>query len=156
MNRYTVKLEVVVQADSDTQARELLEAFSMTIAPNPAVLAIECTPAPGQRPEAGGGVSGVRLTDADEAIIALRANEGQVVVSVGTDPEDPVCWIVHDVREDPECRIVSTAVGGWSAGMREPVCGPDDDFLREFLSEGGGTATLVLIEDPFSASGDTP
>jgi hypothetical protein len=94
-------------------------------------------------------MSGVRLTDAGEALRALRANKGQVVVSVGTGREDPVCWIVHDVREDPDCRIVTTAVGGWSEGVREPVCGPDDDFLWEFLSERGGAATLVLIGEPF-------
>lgn len=92
-----------------------------------------------------------RLTDVNVAIHFLRTNEGQVVMSVGPDPEDPVCWIVHDVREEPDCRIVSMAVSGWSEGMREPVCGPDSDYLQKFLC--GGAVTLVLVEEPFRGDG---
>lgn len=95
-----------------------------------------------------------RPTDVDEAIDALRANRGQVVMSVGTDPEDPVLLVYYDPHEEMDCRIVSTGVGGWSEGITEPVCAPHDDFLREFL--GGdyrsSAPALVLIEEPADQS----
>lgn len=89
-----------------------------------------------------------RPTDAHEAVRLLRTNQAQVVMSIGTDPEDPICHIYYDPEEEPDCRIVSTALGGWSAGVREPVCDAQSSFLREFLSEKG-TETLALIEEPY-------
>jgi hypothetical protein len=92
-----------------------------------------------------------RPTDLDEAVDALRVNAGQVVMSVGRDPQDPVLVIYYDPREDPECRIVSTGLGGWSEGVTEPVCAQDDDFLRRFLTgfEREDEPTLVLVEEAF-------
>jgi hypothetical protein len=90
-----------------------------------------------------------RPTDAHEAVALLRTNAAQVIMSVGTDPDDPVCHIYYDPDEEPDCRIVTTSVAGWSAGVREPVCSAESGFLEGFLSEKG-TETLVLIEEPYA------
>jgi hypothetical protein len=54
MTRYAVDLRVHLDCDDAQQARELLEAFTLSIAPCPQVLAIDCTPPP-ERPVVASG-----------------------------------------------------------------------------------------------------
>lgn len=59
----------------------------------------------------------------------LLLNGGEVEMVVGTKPADPilVLWLDGDM-------VMSESVAGWSAGVIEPVCFRNSDYLLEHLS----------------------
>jgi hypothetical protein len=64
----------------------------------------------------------------DEARRAILSG-GRVRLTVGTGHDDPVLVVYAD-----DGMVYSEAVAGWSAGVLEPVCSRDSDFLRTFLT----------------------
>jgi hypothetical protein len=76
----------------------------------------------------------------DEAVKAVR--DGQVVkMVVGQDPDDPVCLVWNDNG----CAMTHS-IGGWSAGVTEPICGIGSDFLGEAFF-GGKTSPVLTVAD---------
>ena len=76
--------------------------------------------------------------DAATAAQAIRAGE-KVRMTVGVDQDDPVLIVWRN-----GAGVMSEAIAGWSAGVCEPVCGIDSDFLMKFL---GGSAKLELATE---------
>jgi hypothetical protein len=72
-----------------------------------------------------------RAKDALSAGRALR-------IEVGNDPEDPVLI----VRLEDGC-VMSHAIRGWSAGVVEPVCAIDSDYLAKFVT---GRKSVRIVE----------
>lgn len=56
-------------------------------------------------------------------------NGQRVRMHVGTGPDDPVL-VLHEENG----KIISEAVAGWSAGVVEPVCFSESDYLLTTLS----------------------
>lgn len=74
-----------------------------------------------------------------EACEAVRG--GQVVrLSVGADLDDPVLLVWVD-----EGMVMSYAIGGWSAGVVEPVCGKGSTYLESDYF--AGTREMVVATD---------
>lgn len=79
------------------------------------------------------------MTRLDPAQAAQAIREGQTVkMTVGPKPEDPVLLLT---REDNG--VMSEAIAGWSAGVREAVCAIDSTFLAQYLE---GREALELSE----------
>lgn len=74
-----------------------------------------------------------------EAVTRVLAN-GCVRMTVGDDPDDPVLLVWRDDR-----MVMSAAVKGWSAGVVEPVCAIESDFLRTYFDD---RANLERAERP--------
>ena len=66
-----------------------------------------------------------------EAREALCAGQRLRMV-VGTAPDDPTLIIYLE-----DGVVISESVAGWSAGVVEPVCALESDFLAEFLNGYG-------------------
>lgn len=66
-----------------------------------------------------------------------------VRMTVGDAPDDPVLLVWRDDRT-----VMSAAVAGWSAGVVEPVCAVDSDFLRTYFDD---RHALVRAERPGAA-----
>lgn len=66
-------------------------------------------------------------------------NGERVRMHVGHDPNDPVL-----VLHEEDGKIISEAVAGWSAGVVEPVCFSESDYLLTTLS--ANRAKLELAE----------
>lgn len=65
--------------------------------------------------------------DASSAAQAVR--DGKVVrVVTGEGPEDPVLLVFEE-----DGMAFQQSVAGWSAGITEPICGVESDFLEFHL-----------------------
>lgn len=64
-----------------------------------------------------------------EALAAVRAGE-RVRVVVGKDVDDPTLIVWAD-----DGTLMSAAVAGWSAGVLEPVCAMDSEYLTTFFDD---------------------
>lgn len=81
-----------------------------------------------------------KLLTSSEAADALRRGHA-IRMAVGTDPEDPVLIVRNE-----DGSAVSESIGGWSAGVVEPVCSLDSDFLEKVYLRG--LLTLAPTNDP--------
>jgi hypothetical protein len=75
----------------------------------------------------------------EEARWLLNAGESLRML-VGEDPQDPTLIVWLD-----EHMVMSESVAGWSAGVVEPVCGIDSDYLATFI--GAGFSVVQVEED---------
>lgn len=57
---------------------------------------------------------------------------------VGENPADPTL-ILHVA----DGQVISEAVAGWSAGVTEPICPLDSDFLETFLLDRHSIAPVI-------------
>jgi hypothetical protein len=73
----------------------------------------------------------------DEARAALRRGD-RIRVVVGTDPDDPTIVLSLDGET-----VICTAVAGWSAGVVEPACWIDSDYLKTYLDGSKHSVELV-------------
>ena len=86
---------------------------------------------------------------ADEAHAAILTGR-TVRVVVGPDPEDPVClhYIDRCAEDDYEPMIYTESVGGWSEGVKEAVCEPEDSFYVGFLYDPPPLRIEITEEAP--------
>lgn len=68
--------------------------------------------------------------DADAAAAAVRAG-ARVRMAVGEAPDDPVLMVWAE-----DGMVMSESIGGWSAGVVEPVCSIESDFLTNDYLRG--------------------
>lgn len=64
----------------------------------------------------------------EEAVQTIKAG-ARVRMTVGEGSEDPVLIIWND-----DGCVMSESVAGWSAGVVEPVCGIESNFLLSYLA----------------------
>lgn len=70
---------------------------------------------------------GTAAMEVERAREALSSGK-RIRIVVGAEAEDPTIVLSLD-----DGMVMSTAVAGWSAGVVEPVCGLESDFLRTYL-----------------------
>lgn len=68
-----------------------------------------------------------KVIEPAEAVETLRAG-GKVRMTVGTQPDDPVLVLWNE-----DGAVMSESVAGWSAGVEEPVCGIESNFLLTYF-----------------------
>lgn len=90
----------------------------------------------------------VRATPA-EALAAILAG-GTVRLVVGPEPGDPTClhYLDRCYEDFDKLFIYTESIGGWSVGIKEAVCAPDDSFYVEFVGEDGKVLTITNEEPP--------
>lgn len=86
----------------------------------------------------------------EQAAQAIR--DGRTVkMTVGTGAEDPVLLVKREMDT-----VMSDAIAGWSAGVREPVCAIDSTFLNEYLSNRAALELEESIHDLFQRVREHP
>jgi hypothetical protein len=77
--------------------------------------------------------------------------EGKTVrVVIGPDPEDPtvLIYIDHSRENGGEPMIYCEPVRGWSAGIKEAVCKPEDLFFLEFVADPPPLSITITDQEP--------
>lgn len=94
---------------------------------------------------------------AQEALAAVLAGQTVRVVN-GTDPDDPIClhYLDRCFEFDFEPMIYTEAIGGWSEGIKEAICGPNSLFYVEFLADPPPSSIALHDETPLQRESDDP
>jgi hypothetical protein len=86
------------------------------------------------------------MTGAEAREILTRG--GQIRIVVGVEFDDPTC--ILSLRDG---MVLSESVAGWSAGVVEPVCEIESDFLDEFLQDRHSVEPLIGDPRPCAGTG---
>lgn len=84
--------------------------------------------------------------EARAAVLAGRT----VRIVVGSSPGDPTClhYLDRCYEDFDKLMIYTESVAGWSAGVKEAICEPDEEFYVEFISDPAPLSLTVTDEVP--------